>query len=177
MIATASRRHRVQQRVGSGAVGFRGVVQELRDAEVEQLNGPLTRDQDVRRLQVPVDDEVLMRVVNGAAHPLEQAKAVFDREALAIAVLGDGQPGHVLHGEPWRAIAGDAAVQEPRDAVMLQRREDLPLRPEPADEVGRDECAANERSSLQQPYRGPVASLPITALAARRPFSPARTCW
>ena len=45
------------------------LVQDLGDAEVEQLDLPVGRHQRVRRLQVAMDDEVLVRVLNGVARP------------------------------------------------------------------------------------------------------------
>ncbi len=50
---------------------------ELRDAEVEQLQGAIARHQDVRRLQVAMDDEVLVSRMHGRADPAEQGEPVF----------------------------------------------------------------------------------------------------
>ena len=43
-------------------------IEQLRDAEVQQLRHALRRDQDVVRLQVTMHDQVLVRVMHGRAH-------------------------------------------------------------------------------------------------------------
>ena len=47
------------------------------------------RDQDVRGLEVPVDDPLLVGMLHGAADQHEQLQPLGDRELLAVAVLGD----------------------------------------------------------------------------------------
>ena len=44
-------------------------AQQLGDPEVEQLRIAVGRDQDVRRLEVAMDDQVLVRVLHRVAHP------------------------------------------------------------------------------------------------------------
>ena len=59
------------------------LAEHLRDAEVEELHGAVGRYQDVRRLEVAVDDEILMGVADGVADRAEQAKPLVDRQAMA----------------------------------------------------------------------------------------------
>ena len=47
------------------------------------------RDQDVRGLEVAVDDPLLVGVLHGPADQDEQLQPLGDRELLAVAVLGD----------------------------------------------------------------------------------------
>ena len=48
-------------------------------------------DEHVRWLQVAMDDTLLVRVLDGRAHLHEQRQPIARREALAIAVIGDGR--------------------------------------------------------------------------------------
>ncbi len=52
---------------------------ELRDAEVEQLQRAIAGHQDVRGFQVAMDDEVLMRGVDCRADAAEQSEAILER--------------------------------------------------------------------------------------------------
>ena len=51
-------------------------IEQLGDAEVEQLGHAVGGDQDVARLQIPVDHQVLVGEMDGGAHlPEERAAA------------------------------------------------------------------------------------------------------
>ncbi|HMB91999.1 MAG TPA: hypothetical protein VKP65_14185 [Rhodothermales bacterium] len=51
---------------------FSLITEHLGNAKVEQFHLSFVGDQDVRGLEVAVDDEVPMGVVNDLAHPLEE---------------------------------------------------------------------------------------------------------
>ena len=111
---------------GNGHSAHRG-VEQLRDPEVEELHLPRGRDEDVPRLDVAVDDEVLVRRIDCAADVDEQAQARRDVEPVAIAVRRDRQTVDVLHHEIRELSFGRTAVEQLRDVRMTQRGEDLPL--------------------------------------------------
>ena len=50
------------------------------------------RDQNVRGLQVPVDDAFLMGVLDGLADLAEQLQPLIRRESVAVTVIGDRDP-------------------------------------------------------------------------------------
>ncbi len=102
-------------------------IEPLGDAEVEQLHAPFGGDQDVSRLQVAVDDQVAMRVVDRLANLQEERQPIVQAGMPALAVLDDGFAAHVLDNGPQPAIGSGAAVQQARDAGMVQGRERLPL--------------------------------------------------
>ena len=112
-----------QRRVG----GRERRVEQLGDAEVEQLHAAGRVDDDVRGLEVAVDDEVLVRVLDRRADVEEQPQPRLDAQPVGVAVRGDRLAVHVLHHEVRQLAVGDAAVEELRDVRMAQRREDLPL--------------------------------------------------
>jgi hypothetical protein len=74
-----------------------------------------------------VDDEILMRGIDGAADVDEQAQARRDVEPVTIAVGGDRQTVDVLHHEIRKLPFSRAAVEQLRDVRMTERGEDLPL--------------------------------------------------
>ena len=55
-------------------------LEQLGDAEVEQLGDAVGRDQDVRGLDVAVDDQALMGVMDGVAHLAEHRQPLADRQ-------------------------------------------------------------------------------------------------
>jgi hypothetical protein len=62
-------------------------VEQLGDAEIEQLDLALGIDQRVGRFQVAMDDEVAMRVGDGVANLREQLEALVERGAAHVAVV------------------------------------------------------------------------------------------
>jgi len=101
--------------------------QPLGDAEVEELRLPLLRHQDVARLQVAMDQQVLVRILDRAADPPKKIQAPVDRQPVQLAVAVDGQAFHQLHDEVWATLRRGAAVVEAGNVGVLQPSEDLPL--------------------------------------------------
>ena len=66
----------VRSRVASRAVG----LEQLGDAEVEQLGHAVGRDEDVAGLDVAVHDEVLVRVLHGAQTSRKSSRRLVDRQ-------------------------------------------------------------------------------------------------
>src|SRR5262249_23112874 len=120
------RRHRAELRARDRRLDrvTRG-CQQLRNAEVEESRLAIRRHQNVPRLDVAMDDQVLMRVVHRAADGAEETKARADPELVPIAVGGDRHAVDVLHDEKWKLAVRDAAVEKLRDATVPERSEDL----------------------------------------------------
>ena len=79
-------------RVSSAVLPRSPGVHQLRDAEVEQLRRAAGRDQDIGRLDVAMDDQVLMRVLDRGADLEEERQARAQVEALFVAVLSRACP-------------------------------------------------------------------------------------
>jgi hypothetical protein len=120
------------------------VVEQLGDAEVEQLGRAVGVDEHVRRLEVAVHHEVAVGVRHRLAHALHEPQALGDAQAPRLAVAVDRLAAHVLHGEPRRAVVGDAGVEQAGDVRVLEAREHAPLAQEPLDAPGRGEPAAGD---------------------------------
>ncbi len=118
--------------------------QDLGDTEIEQLHRPLAGDEDVRRLEVAVHDEVAMRVANRVTHVEEQSQALANRKLAVVAIAIDRLALDVLHHEVRPAVLRHAAVDEPRDAGMLEACKDLTLGDESVEHVLGIETAADE---------------------------------
>ena len=96
-------------------------VEQLGDSEVEQLHPPLAVDQDVRRLQVAVDDEPLVGVLHRRADVQEELEAALEVEPASGAELGDRRAVDVLHDQVRIANLVDAGVEDLRDVRMRER--------------------------------------------------------
>lgn len=111
---------------GRGQAG-RQVVERLRDPEVQQLDLAINGDQDVRGLEVPVQDQRTMRMVDRLDHVEEQPHPRPDVEPAGPAPAVDRLAVDVLHRDPRPAIGLAAAVDDPRDAGMLEAGEEAAL--------------------------------------------------
>ena len=96
-------------------------------------------DEDVRGLQVAVDDAALVRVADGAADRLEEAEAIVQlrlrrvRAAHVLAhVVAERLPGDQLHREEVLAVRRAAGLVERGDVGMDQPRQRLGLAAEEA---------------------------------------------
>jgi hypothetical protein len=120
------------------------LVEQLGDAEIEQLGHAVARNQDVRRLQVAMHNQVLMRGIDRRADGGEQLETFVDGELIAIAIDIDRLAVDVLHDDVRRAVSRRTAVQELGDIRMIERGEDLALDPQALLHLFRDEAAAHQ---------------------------------
>ena len=83
-------------------------VERLRQAEVEHLHGAVRRDLDVGRLQVAVDDAVLVRRFERFGDLARDAKRFVERDRSAAQPLARVFALDELHdqGEPARRLRG-----------------------------------------------------------------------
>ena len=105
-------------------------VGRLRDAEVDDRRLGLAvvqRDEHVGRLDVTMDDALVMRVLDRVAHLGEQPQAIGDGELVPLAVVRDRHAAHELHCEERAAARGRAAVEHLRDVRVVHERERLAL--------------------------------------------------
>ena len=103
----------------------------FRHAEVDHLGHRLAVvafHEDVRRLQVAVDDPLLVRVLNRRADELEQVEAVADAEPVRVAVFGERHAFDQFHDEKRRSRFRRARVQQLGDVRMIHERNRLPFR-------------------------------------------------
>ena len=106
--------------------------QQLRDAEIEQLRRAFGRDEDIRRLDVPVHHQIAMRILHRRADLNEQLEALANEQGAAVAIRVDGFAIDVFHHEIGRSVLEIAAVDQSRDRRMIERGEDMPLAVQPA---------------------------------------------
>ena len=136
----------VLRRVGAEAVlreacgGVRGRgLEELGGAEIEQARCAVMGDEDVVRLEVAVDDEVLVGVLDGIADLQKELQAGVKGEFVLAAILRDGDAFDVLEGEVEFAALGDATAEQTRYEGMREEGEDLAFLTEAlAEEFARD---------------------------------------
>ncbi len=110
--------------MGGGDVG---AFQLLGDAEVEQLDPSVCIHQQIGGLEVPVHDQVAMRVAHRIEDLQEQPDALAQSKAARIAPTINGLACDELHHEVRFAIRADAAIQQGGDIRMLQASQDLPF--------------------------------------------------
>ncbi len=132
-------------------------LDQLGDAEVEQLHLAVARDEHVRRLQVAVDDQVRVRVRDGREHVEQQPQPRVDAQRSPIAIFVEALAVDVFQHEERLAGRRDARIDEMRDVRMREPREDAAFAPE-----ARFARAADERR-VQEFHRGAAFEAAVAA--------------
>jgi hypothetical protein len=148
-------RHR--RHLGLGPLRAQAAGEQLGDAEIEQLGPAVGGHQDVRRLEIPVNDQVLVGVAHRLADLHHQLEPPLDGELVLVAVADQRLALDQLHGEVRQPVGGHAALEQSRDARMLEQRQDPALLEEAAEH--------SRRGPLDQLDRGPLLELPVGPLA------------
>lgn len=104
------------------------LVRGLGDPEINDLGdwGPVVkRDQHVGRLDVAMDDPLVVGVVDGLADVGEEIQPLARAEVIGVTVGRDGNAFHQLHHEIRPARVRRADVQHRRDVGMVHHRQRL----------------------------------------------------
>ncbi len=131
-------------------------IELLGDPEVEQLHDAVVADENVRRLEVAVHDEMPVRVLDCFAHVAKEPDASHDGGRVRAAILGERRALDVLHHEPGRAVGERARVVETRDERMVQLRQRALLAGEPLASRRREPRVAQ---NLDRRHRAEVLAL------------------
>ncbi len=113
-------------------VGVR--FEDLRQAEVEDLDPAVVRDDDVGGLQVPVDDPALVRGLERLGDLARDRKRFLERDRPARDPRVQALAFDELHDEDVTPVHGLEGVDR-RDAGVIQRGERLRLALETRDAV------------------------------------------
>ncbi len=159
--ARALQRHDTHDGQGPFLGRLRIDVEQLRDAEVEQLRRPVARDQNIAGLQIAVNDQVLVRVLHGAADADEQPEPSLDREVVDVAIPVDRQAVDELHHEVRQAVVGRSAVDQAGDVRVIEVGENLAFVPETLLDEGGVEAGSDDldRDLLVVLVIGPAAEI------------------
>ncbi len=109
-------------------------LRRLGDAEVNHLghrHAVVQRDQDVGRLDVAMDNPLLVCVLNGLADLDEQVEPLLGGELVLVAVFGDLDAAHQFHHEEGASGLGGSGIEHLGDVRMVHHRQRLALRFEP----------------------------------------------
>jgi hypothetical protein len=93
--------------------------QQARDTKINQPYIAISGYQNVAGFQVPVHDQVMVRVLQRIAHLQHQFQSFGD---VAIVLPAPGRNWlamHKLHDEEWQSVAGGAGIDKARDVGML----------------------------------------------------------
>ena len=134
--------HRTLQGLRGVTVGIR--LEQLGDAEVEQLDVALARDQHVRGLEVAVHDQRAVRGLDRAADLHEQGEPLAQVERMQAHVLDDRFALDQLECDIGDACLGDAALDQLGDARVAQLGERVAFGAETAVFLRREQAAAQQ---------------------------------
>jgi len=108
------------QRRGGAIVRIADRIHLFSYAEVQQPGRSIFGDEDIRGLQIAVENGLRVGIAHRFADGAEQPKAVQDRELTFPAVFVDPLAFHKLHHQPGRAIIQDAGVIEAGDEGVFE---------------------------------------------------------
>jgi hypothetical protein len=131
-------------------------ARRLGDAEVDDAGeGPsvLRRDENIRRLQVAVDDSLLVGVMDRPTDLHDELETLGDGEAVRVAVARDRIAGAELHHEIGPAAGGGAGIEHLRDVRMVHEGEGLPLLFEARDDLPRIHAELDDLERDLAPHR------------------------
>ena len=133
-------RRRPQQRARAGHVPRRRVL-DSRDAEVEHLHRAVTLQEEVRGLDVAMDDRFRVRaamskVARGAGARDGHDGARRDLEAHGLSHVLYRRPFEELHDQEGRSIVGDVVVEDCDRPRVLEAVGDVPLADEALAKIG-----------------------------------------
>src|SRR5262249_53235551 len=89
------------------------------------------------RLQVAVDDSLLVRMLHGFTDIDEESQPLSDSNVVLIAEVGNGDATDEFHDEIRVAGGGGAAVKNVSDVGMIHECQRLPLGLEAGDDLAR----------------------------------------
>ena len=95
------------------------------------------RDENIRGLQVAMNEALLVRVLDGGTELNEQAHAFFGAEQVLIAMPRDRAASDQFHDEKRPAGFRGAGVENVRDVWVIHQRKGLALRFEARDYLTR----------------------------------------
>ena len=117
-------------RVSSVASPASSRLEQLRDAEVEQLHLSVAVDEDVRRLEIAMDDQVGVRVGHSRQHVEKHTYPRLDAECPGVTPAIDAIAFHVFQHEIGLASRRHAGIDQMCDVGVLQPRQNRAFAPE-----------------------------------------------
>ncbi len=117
--------------MGPRTVQGRLALQQLGDAEIEQLYVAIDADEHVARLDVAVHDEIGMSMGDGCQHVEKEPQARLGAEPAIVTVAIDALAIDVLEHEVGLAGRRHAGIDQVRDVRMPHARQDRTFAPEP----------------------------------------------
>src|SRR5664280_1478608 len=110
----------------------------LGDAEINHLghgHAVVDGDEDVRGLDVAMDDSLLVRVLDDLANLDEQLEPIFSGNFVLVAVFGDLDSAHQFHHKVWPSRFSRACIQNFRNVWMIHQRQRLSFGFKPCDDA------------------------------------------
>ena len=99
------------------------ILEQFGDSEIEDFHLSVVAYQDVRRLEIPVYDQVGVRVGNGLDHLEKQPDARFDTEPVLVAVAVDVVALYVLEDQVRLSGPRHSRIDQSGDIRMCQTAE------------------------------------------------------
>ncbi len=138
--------------------GIRRFLAELRDTEVEQLGLPSFRDEDVRRLDVSVNDALGVRGIERVGELAANVQDLLKRQGMPMDAAAKRFALEQLHRDEVPALV-HADVVDRADVRVIERRRDSCFPQEPLDVLRRHAVALGQELQRDVPAKPRVLGL------------------
>ena len=129
------------------------------DAEIKQFRSAIGGNNNIAGLDVAMRNEIAMRVRDRLCDLHEHRDTLIHIQPFAVTGAVDRFALDIFHDQIRPALRVTAAVQQPGDTFVIQRRQDLPLLLEAAQEfIGVGACAQQFHRALLH-GRAPAAAV------------------
>ena len=105
-------------RIEAGVVGF---AKQTRDAKIHNLGIACLGYEDVGRLEIGVDDEILMGMLHSLADRDHHLHDLARRQIAYVDVVVDGDAAHQFHDQVGRTALVDASIVELCNVAVAER--------------------------------------------------------
>ena len=122
-------------------------AERLRDSEVDHRRrgtAVAIAHEDVRRLEIAVQDALLVRGLDRVADGREQIDARRQVERAFVAIARDRLPGHEVHAEERPFVGRHPGVEDARHVGVFEQRQCLPFDGEAGQDLARVHARADD---------------------------------
>jgi plasmid stabilization system protein ParE len=128
----------------------------LRHAKVDDLGDRLAivqGDQDIRRLEVAMDDPLLVRVLHRLADRDRQLESLAQRQPAFVTELGDRDALDQLHHEVGTAVIRRPGVEDLGDRGVVHQGQCLAFGPKACEDLAAIHASLDELQRHRPPHR------------------------
>ncbi len=132
------------------------IVEHLGHSEVDHLGDRVAvdfGDQDVRRLEVAMDESLAVGMLHRRTHLLEEPESIGERHVVAVGEAGESIATHEFHHEVRPTLGSHPGIEHAGDARVLHASKHLPFGLKSSEDLPRVHSEFDELECDLSPHR------------------------